>query len=93
MALLDEAAIGRELAALPGWRRETGPPDRIERQYAFSGFAAAIAFVNRVAALADEADHHPDIHVSYDKVRLVLWSHDSSGLTARDFRLARRIDT
>jgi 4a-hydroxytetrahydrobiopterin dehydratase len=93
MALLDETSIERELAALPGWRREPGPPDRIARLYAFAGFPAAIAFVNRVAALAEEADHHPDIHVSYDKVRLVLWSHDSGGLTARDFRLARRIDS
>lgn len=89
MPLLDDSTVDRELAALPGWQRDGV---RITRLYTFASFADAIAFVNRVAMLAEAADHHPDIHVAYDKVRLTLWSHDSGGLTERDFRLARRID-
>lgn len=89
MPLLDDATVDRELAALPGWQPDGA---RITRLYTFASFADAIAFVNRVAALAEAADHHPDIQVAYDKVRLTLWSHDSGGLTERDFRLARRID-
>lgn len=89
MPLLDDSSVDRELAALPGWQREGA---RITRLYTLASFADAIAFVNRVAALAEAADHHPDIQVAYDKVRLTLWSHDSGGLTERDFRLARRID-
>jgi 4a-hydroxytetrahydrobiopterin dehydratase len=50
-----------------------------------------MAFVNRVAALAEAADHHPDIDIRYSRVTLVLSSHDAGGLTARDFALAERI--
>ena len=51
-----------------------------------------MAFVNRVAELANAADHHPDILINYDRVTLTLSSHDSGGLTERDFKLAAAID-
>jgi 4a-hydroxytetrahydrobiopterin dehydratase len=51
-----------------------------------------VAFVNRVARLAEEADHHPDVDIRYDKVRLGLSTHSAGGLTSRDFDLAGRID-
>ena len=51
-----------------------------------------MAFVNRVAAFAEEADHHPDILIQYSRVRLTLTTHDAGGLTEGDFALARRID-
>jgi 4a-hydroxytetrahydrobiopterin dehydratase len=88
-APLPEAEIVRGLAGVPGWVRE-GPG--IRRVYSLEPFAAAMEFANRVAALAEEMDHHPDMLIQYRTVTLTLWSHDAGGLTERDFRLARRID-
>ena len=89
MARLSNDEITTRLQQTPGWVREG---EAIRRRYALGTFAQAIAFVNRVAALAEEADHHPDILVQYDRVTLTLSSHDAGGLTERDFRLAARID-
>jgi 4a-hydroxytetrahydrobiopterin dehydratase len=89
MALLSEHEVQIRLAALRGWER-SGP--EIRKAFAFESFKAAIAFVNRVARLAEEMDHHPDIFVQYTKVTLTLSSHDAGGLTERDFHLAARID-
>ena len=66
--------------------------DAISKTYAFPSFRSAIVFVNRVATIADEVDHHPDIDIRYDKVSLRLWSHDAGGVTERDLKLAERID-
>ena len=87
--LLQEDEIRRRLQGLKGWEVQGS---EIRKAYAFDGFAPAMAFVNRVAALAEEADHHPDILVQYDKVTLSLSSHDAGGLTLRDFSLAAKID-
>lgn len=89
MNKLDDGAIATELRATPHWRRRG---DAIERTWKFASFAAAVAFVNSVAAVAEELDHHPDITIRYDTVTLVLSTHDARGLTARDFTLARRLD-
>jgi len=86
---LSDDDVRARLAALAGWERAG---EAIRKRYKFGDFKAAIAFVNRVAALAEEADHHPDFLVEYDRVTLTLTSHDSGGLTERDFRLARKID-
>ena len=68
-------------------------PDALERDFEFEDFAAAIAFVNRVAEAAENANHHPDILVhGGSKVRLTLASHAEGGLTDADHALARRID-
>jgi 4a-hydroxytetrahydrobiopterin dehydratase len=68
-------------------------PDALERDFEFEGFAEAIAFVNRVAEQAEEADHHPDILVhGRSKVRLTLSAPSEGGLTDADHALARRID-
>jgi 4a-hydroxytetrahydrobiopterin dehydratase len=85
--LADDVVL-RELAATPGWTRDG---DAIRRVWRFSDFKAAMFFVNGVAALAEKANHHPDIAVHYNEVTLRLWSHDAGGLTGRDFELARRI--
>jgi 4a-hydroxytetrahydrobiopterin dehydratase len=86
---LDEREIEVQLAACPGWTREG---DAIRRVYERPSFADAIAFVNRVAILAEAADHHPDILVEYRRVTLTLSTHDAGGLTHKDLELARRID-
>ncbi len=86
---LDEAAIAKFLAETPGWERSG---NGIERRYRFANFRESLGFVNRVGEMAEGLDHHPDILIEYNKVRLFLTTHDSGGLTERDFELARRID-
>ena len=76
-------------AAHPRWLFRDGA---ILKEYGFPSFRSAIVFVNRVATIADELDHHPDISVRYDRVVLRMWSHDAGGVTERDLNLAERID-
>lgn len=88
MKRLGESEIQDGLARLPGWQRAG---DAITRTFSFADFKEAMAFVNRVAALADAMDHHPDIDIRYSKVSLRLTTHDASGLSARDLTLAEQI--
>jgi 4a-hydroxytetrahydrobiopterin dehydratase len=72
------------------WAREA---DEIVREWKFDDFAAAMRFVNRVAEVAEQANHHPDIFVhGWNKVRLSLTNHSAGGLTDADFELAERLD-
>jgi 4a-hydroxytetrahydrobiopterin dehydratase len=73
------------LIALPGWQIEAG---ELVRTFKFEDFRAALRFVNQVGDLAEEAGHHPDIDIRYNKVRLALVTHDAGGLTNKDFELA-----
>jgi 4a-hydroxytetrahydrobiopterin dehydratase len=83
----DEIATGLEGG---DWRREG---DAIVRDWRFADFRAAIAFVERVAEVAEEANHHPDILVhDWSKVRLTLSTHSEGGITGADLALARRLD-
>ena len=77
------------LREMTGWELSG---DAIRRRYAFQSFKESLAFVNRVAELAERADHHPDILIEYSKVTLTLSTHDAAGLTEVDFALARSID-
>jgi len=89
MALLsdDQVAVGLEGR---DWRREG---DAIVRERRFADFAAAIAFVERVAEVAEASNHHPDILVhGWNKVRLTLSTHSEGGITAADLALAERLD-
>jgi 4a-hydroxytetrahydrobiopterin dehydratase len=88
MALLTETEIRDRIARLPGWERHG---NEIRRTWTFADFGAAMVFVNRVAGLAETANHHPDIDIRYSRVTLVLSTHDAGGLTARDFALAEAI--
>ena len=91
MAPLEHAEIQQRLAAREGWR--LSEERAIEREWTFSDFAAAIAFVDRVAELAERANHHPDILLhGWNKVRLTLSTHSQGGLTDADFQLAQEID-
>ena len=82
--------IQEELKTLPGWELKEGA---ITKLYKFKEFMEGIAFANRVADLAERADHHPDILIRYNKVTLTLVTHSAGGLTEKDFRLARQIGT
>ena len=89
MTTLTPAEVETELRAVPRWSQQG---KSIVRTFQFKDFAAAIAFVNQVAALADEAWHHPDIDVRRNTVTLTLTTHDAGGLTTRDFALAASVD-
>ena len=86
---LNEADVGARLASLPGWTRKG---DTIVRAFTFKAFADGIRFVDRVAVLADAADHHPDIDIRWTTVTMALSTHSAGGLTAKDFDLAALID-
>jgi len=76
-------------AKLPGWQIASG---ELTRTFQFPDFRASLAFVNRVGELAEQAGHHPDIDIRYNRVRLSLVTHDAGGLTQKDFDLAARAD-
>ncbi len=86
---LSEEEIERELATLSGWSRRD---QAIEKTFKLGGFPEAIAFVQRVAEVAEEMDHHPDIFIRFHRVTFTLTTHGARGLTELDFELARRID-
>jgi 4a-hydroxytetrahydrobiopterin dehydratase len=89
MALLTEDEIRARLAA-SDWERDGA---QIVREWRFSDFAAAIAFVDRVAEAAEAANHHPDILLhGWNNVRLSLSTHSKGGLTGADFDVAGRFD-
>ncbi len=84
----ERAAFSR---TAPAW--QTLPDrDAIARDFRFADFAAAWAFMTRVAALAEQADHHPEWSNTFNRVRIVLTTHDAGGLTTRDTALAAAID-
>ena len=85
---LSEAEIAKRLAEVPEWKRAG---DAIRRTWTFDAYPDAVAFIVRVAFLAEAANHHPDLTNSWTTVTLSLTTHDAGGLTDRDFKLAKRI--
>lgn len=83
----DEVRAG--LAEFPSWEASD---KSIHAEFRFSDHIEAMGFVNRVALAAEKLDHHPDLRIVYNRVEIVLSSHDAGGVTARDFRLARAIE-
>lgn len=81
----------RALADLPLWTA-SADPDGISRRFTFSDFGAAFAFMTRVAIMAEKADHHPEWSNVYNRVDILLTTHDAGGLSQRDVGLARAID-
>jgi len=86
---LSEADLAHELASVPGWRREGS---ELVRHFEFPSYMAGINFVNETARIAEEVNHHPDIHIGWRKVTLRLSTHSKGGVTELDFAVARRID-
>jgi 4a-hydroxytetrahydrobiopterin dehydratase len=87
--LLRPEAVQVLLEEVPKWKLSD---NSIERTLTFGGFSAAIEFVVQVAKEAEEMNHHPDIDIRWNKVKLVLSTHSAGGLTDADFLLARKID-
>jgi 4a-hydroxytetrahydrobiopterin dehydratase len=88
---LHGAGRSAELAKVQGWSEIAGR-DAIEREFRFGDFSAAFGFMTRVALLAEKADHHPEWFNVYNRVRIVLTTHDAGGLSERDIELAQEID-
>lgn len=87
---MTEQEVAAKLAELEeGWEVQD---DFINKEYEFEDFVEALQFVNQVGALAEEADHHPDIFFGYGYAEIAITSHDAGGLTSRDFELAAKID-
>jgi 4a-hydroxytetrahydrobiopterin dehydratase len=91
VAPLDAAARAALPATLPAWRLVEGR-DAIRRGFRFKDFSEAWGFMARVALLAEAQDHHPEWSNVWNRVEIVLTTHDAVGLSARDVRLAQAID-
>ncbi|HUO59321.1 MAG TPA: 4a-hydroxytetrahydrobiopterin dehydratase [Candidatus Acidoferrales bacterium] len=86
---LSSDEVTKALANMPRWQF-TGKA--ILCELTLKDFAAAMVLVNRVAEIAEQMNHHPDITIQYNRVGFQLWSHDAGGVTSRDLKLAQRID-
>jgi len=84
----DLALLAQQVAA--GWRVVN--EHHLEREFKFPDFLSALKFTNRVGALAEMQNHHPDIYLAWGKVKLTLWTHKIDGLTESDFVFAAKVD-
>jgi 4a-hydroxytetrahydrobiopterin dehydratase len=75
-----------------GWQLQENGHMLLEKTYRFKDFAEALAFVNRIGALAEEQGHHPDLFLAWGRVRLEIWTHKIKGLTESDFIFAAKCD-
>ncbi len=82
------AALARQLAG--DWR--VVDEHHLEKEFRFPDFAQALAFTNKVGALAEEEGHHPDLYLAWGKVGVTIWTHKVDGLTRSDFVLAAKIE-
>jgi len=89
MAKYSKSEIVAKLKSLDGWSLDR---EEIKKKYEFSSFPDAMKFVNKVADLAERADHHPDILINYRRVTLTLSTHSEGGITQKDFDLAEQIE-
>jgi 4a-hydroxytetrahydrobiopterin dehydratase len=87
---LTDSQISDNLSKLSGWELING---QISKQYTFSTYKAGLVFATVVGHLADQMDHHPDLFIGYQKVRVSLNTHDVGGISELDFELAGKIDS
>lgn len=86
--VLNDEQIDDALKSLPGWERDGVA---IRKDFECKSFLEAVAFFNRVAAIANEMDHHPDVFISYSDVAMRLWTHKKKATTKADIALAEKI--
>jgi 4a-hydroxytetrahydrobiopterin dehydratase len=89
MALLDQAEIEKRLGDLDGWQRSG---DTITKTFERGDFVGSVKFVDSLVEPAEGMNHHPDLEISWDKVKVTITNHAEGGLTANDFELAGKID-
>jgi 4a-hydroxytetrahydrobiopterin dehydratase len=92
MKRIDANELAQHLAQVPQWRYDAARGGTLTREFKFTDFVQAFGFMSRVALAAERADHHPEWSNVYNKVTIVLTTHDAQGLSLRDIELARRID-
>lgn len=91
MKQLDNNQIENRLKALEEWTADV-ETQILQKEFQFQNFTDAMVFANRVAEIAEEEDHHPDICISWGSVVIMLTTHDAGGLTQKDFDVAERIE-
>lgn len=89
---LSASATEAQLQQLPGWQLSTDPQPALEKSFRFANYYETMAFVNAVALIAHQQDHHPDLAVSYGRCTVRLNTHDVGGISDTDMDCARRID-
>jgi len=89
MARLSDEEIEQRLAGMDGWERDG---DAIRKTFEGEDFMSSVGLVDRLAPVAEEMNHHPDLEISWNTVTVSLTTHSEGGLTEGDFELARRID-
>ncbi|WP_439478168.1 4a-hydroxytetrahydrobiopterin dehydratase [Brevundimonas sp.] len=90
--MADRIDVAEALKGLPFWREHEGERPAIARSLTFADFNAAFGFMTRVALLADKVDHHPEWSNVYNRVEVLLTTHDAGGVTDKDVNMARFID-
>lgn len=86
---LSDAEIEKSLAGLKDWKTEN---DNLKKRFKFKNFAESLDFVNRVGAISEQRDHHPDIYFGWGYAEFSITTHDAGGLTENDFDLAAAIE-
>jgi 4a-hydroxytetrahydrobiopterin dehydratase len=89
MAKLSPEQVIEKLKTLPGWERKG---EAIAKQYMFKEFMDGIRFLNRIAEIAEQMDHHPDVSINYRRITFSLSTHDQGGVTEKDIKLAEAIE-
>ena len=90
MALLNDDQIRERLEGLEGWEREG---KSIKKEFKLEDFKGSVDFVNRLTPVAEEMNHHPDLEISWNTVKVSISTHSEGGLTENDFELAGKVDT
>ena len=86
---LSETEIETALSQLNGWKTENA---QLKKRFEFKNFAESLEFVNKIGAIAEAADHHPDIYFGWGYAEFQIMTHDAGGITENDFALAKEID-
>lgn len=86
----NDEEIQQALATVKDWKVNSN--GELEKQFRFGNFVQAMAFLNKVATVAEEMQHHPDMWINYNRVTLMLITHDVKGVSENDFKLAQRAD-
>ncbi len=89
MTLLSKEEIVKNLEQLPGWNYAN---NALVKECTFAAYIDGISFVNRLAEKAEEQNHHPDLEIGWCRVGVTFTSHDSGGVTERDFRMAKEVE-
>jgi 4a-hydroxytetrahydrobiopterin dehydratase len=90
MALLNDDQIRERLEGLEGWERDG---ESIRKEFKLEDFKGSVDFVNRLTPVAEDMNHHPDLEISWNTVKVSISTHSEGGLTENDFELAGKVDT